>query len=33
MGLPGGNYNYGYNFVTDGAESKLGAGTKKIHCP
>ena len=33
MDLPGGIHNYGYNFGTDGAESKLGAGTKKTHCP
>ena len=30
MGLPGGNYNYGYNFGTDGAKSKLGASTKEL---
>ena len=25
--------SYGYNFGTDGAESKLGAGTKRTYCP
>ena len=28
MDLPGGIHSYGYNFGTDGAESKLGAGPK-----